>query len=375
MASVLLVPASYPPVTGGLQSVTSRLAHELHARGHDVRVVTQRFPRNLPAHETLDGVPVTRWLFVLPRLRNLVRGRFDLFAAGLLFGPVTLARLLWLLARTRPDVVNLHFVGTQAPFVLLAHVFARFRLVVSLHGDDVEGLPRGTWFDRWVFRAVLRRAHAVTACSQYLLKEALASEASVAGKSRVVYNGFDPGKVLPHDVRGSIGVLVGMGRLVPSKGWDIALRALAECPGTCFELIGDGPERGPLEALARQLGLDGRFTLRGVLPHAEALSALRDATLVVVPSRRDTFGLVALEAMSAGRPVVATRAGGLPEVLADADALLVPPGDASALAAGIRAAQARLAVDPSFGARNRTLAMRFSAARMLAAYEEVYKPS
>src|SRR5258708_18891392 len=97
------------------------------------------------------------------------------------------------------------------------------------------------------------------------------------------------------------------------------------------------------------------------------------ADLVVIPSRQEPFGLVALEAMALGKPIVATRVGGLPEVLEGADALLVQPGNATELAAAIETAHERLRTDPEVRARNRERAAQFSTKRMTEVYLEPYR--
>src|SRR5262249_37085033 len=131
---ILLMPASYPPVLGGLQTVAHALARQLLARGHAVRVATNRYPRSLPAAETLDGVLVQRWPFLRPCWDQLCRGRADLFLASLYYGPSVRARMARLVQRFRPDVVNVHFPDRQAPFVLALRRQFNFRLVASLHG-------------------------------------------------------------------------------------------------------------------------------------------------------------------------------------------------------------------------------------------------
>jgi len=201
---ILLVVSSYAPNTGGLQTVTRQLAGQLRARGHRVSVVTNRYPRTLAANEVLDGVPVTRWHFLTPRLQQLLNLRLDLFLAGILYFPLTLMRLVFLLRKERPDVVNLHFVGAPTLFVLLARRFAVFRTVVSLHGDDVEGLSQRGRLDRRVFRSLLRRAEVVTACSQYLLDQTLRIEASVRQKASVIHNGIEPSKASAVENTGGI---------------------------------------------------------------------------------------------------------------------------------------------------------------------------
>jgi glycosyltransferase involved in cell wall biosynthesis len=93
---------------------------------------------------------------------------------------------------------------------------------------------------------------------------------------------------------------------------------------------------------------------------------------VVIPSREEPFGMVALEAMALGKPIVATRAGGLPELLQDADAILVETNDAAALAQGIQAMLGRIAQEPQYGARNRERAARFGTDPMVKGYLELF---
>jgi glycosyltransferase involved in cell wall biosynthesis len=95
-------------------------------------------------------------------------------------------------------------------------------------------------------------------------------------------------------------------------------------------------------------------------------------SVVVIPSRQEPFGLVALEAMAMGKPVVATHVGGLPEVLEGADAVLVKPDDPTALAKAVMDILEKIESHPDFGARNRALAARFSIGRMVDRYQTVY---
>jgi glycosyltransferase involved in cell wall biosynthesis len=368
---ILLIVSSYAPNTGGLQTVTAQLAKELLARGQEVSVLTNRYPRTLAEHELVDGVQVTRWQFLAPQLRYLLGMRFDLFVAGILYFPLTLKRLVSQLRRERPDIVNLHFVGAPAFFVLLARSLKQFRLVVSVHGDDVEGLSTRGWFDHWVFRSLMRRADAVTACSRFLLDAANEFESSIAKKGRVIHNGMAPLRESNRS-EGSRGMLA-VGRMFPSKGFDVLLQAYAETERNAqLTLIGDGPEREVLGRLARSLGLNGEVRFRGQQDRGQVLAEMAAADLVVIPSRHETFGLVALEAMALGKPIVASRVGGLPEVLQGADALLVEPGDPAQLAEAIEYAQARLRSEPQFGIRNRQLAAGFSMERMTDGYLEAY---
>ncbi|MGH9071500.1 MAG: glycosyltransferase family 4 protein, partial [Acidimicrobiales bacterium] len=126
-----------------------------------------------------------------------------------------------------------------------------------------------------------------------------------------------------------------VGRLVPEKGLDVLLGAMSLAVGrgldARLEVVGAGPEEERLRSMAAALG--DRVSWCGALPPREVGAHLVAAHALVVPSRREGMGLVALEALAHGRPVVASRVGGLVEVLRDsADGLLVEPGDEGVLA-------------------------------------------
>ena len=372
-SKILLVVSSYLPNRGGLQTVTSQLAMELQRREFLVSVLAQRYPRTLAPMETIDGISVQRFWFYTPLVRDLKRKRLDLFLASLFFFPITMVRLVWRILHEKPDVINFHFIGAPAPFLILARRWLRFRFVVSMHGDDVEGLSRGTWFDTWVFRTVLRQADVVTACSKYLLDMACSVEPAIVSKARVVYNGIHP-QTQFGGIPGN--TIFAAGRMVPKKGLHILLRAVAECRqrgcDVRLELVGDGPERGKLESLTQELELTPYVTFAGLQDHAQVVDRMRTSRLVVVPSRQEPFGMVALEAMAVGKPVIVTRVGGLPEVVQDADAMVVEPEDPISLADAMLKMLERLDMEPALGSKNRELANRFSVSHMVDEYLAAY---
>lgn len=368
--SIWLVTASYAPHVGGLQTLVAQLAGGLQMAGHRVRLFTQRSPHALPAREMLQGVLVERWFFLLPQWGDLRRGRLDLFFAGAVFFPLTLARLCWRIARERPTIIHAHFASEPALFVALARFVFPFRFVLTLHGDDVEGAPHRSRFGRWLFQFAARRADVVTACSQYLLEQAQRLEPTLANKSQPTPNGLAL-STLPPTIEGAHWLCVA--RLMPKKGVDVLLHALhlISDPPLVW-LVGDGPEKPHLAQLLRTLQIESFVQLRGALSRSETMELMAQCALVIVPSRQEPFGLVALEAMAFGKPVVASRVGGLPEVLAEAEAVLIPPDNPAALAEGLRQARERLKRDPQFGQRNRAWAANFSLDRMLARYLAAY---
>jgi len=166
------------------------------------------------------------------------------------------------------------------------------------------------------------------------------------------------GVALPASAHGPApgGTVLCVARLVEKKGVDTLLRALAALAragrATSAEIVGDGPLREQLEALARSLGLGARVRFAGALPFPEVEAAYRRAAMVVLPCRvggdgdRDGLPTVLLEAMARGLPVVSTDVAGIPELVLDGETgLLVPPDDPDALAAAIE----RLLHDPDGG--------------------------
>jgi glycosyltransferase involved in cell wall biosynthesis len=164
-------------------------------------------------------------------------------------------------------------------------------------------------------------------------------------------------------------LLVAVARLVPQKGIDIALRALAELPDAWLVVLGEGPERTRLEALARELGVVGRTHFPGRVPDVAAW--LRRASVVVHPARWEGFGLALLEAMLCAKPVVATHVSSIPEIVVDGETgILVPPDDPRALAHAVRRAEPRLG-EAGLERARRAFSVERMARRTLALYERV----
>lgn len=331
---VLLISSTYAPVPGGVQMVTHNVAKRLLKKGHAVQVVTNHYPRSLPVRESLDGVSVERLLFLTPDISSLQRRRPDLLLASLYFYPYSLWRLRNIVRSFRPDIVNVHFPDHQIPFVLALRSGFDVRLVVSLHGHDIERVimddsgsngnrlrrlrDQSSAINR--LRSILLEADAVTACSRYLLDKAIQFEPSIAGKGRVIQNGIDPMRFRNKTAYVcSRPYILALGRLVRAKGFDMLLDAFAQTASeeTALIIAGEGEERVALENQARQLGLEERVHFFGSANQEEAVSLLNGCLLVVIPSRSESFGIVALEALAAGKPILATRVGGLRELLTE----------------------------------------------------------
>ena len=319
---ILILTQSYPPVLGGLQTVTHVLASRLQARGHSVLVVTNHYPRALARYEKREGVELRRWLFLHPPADYVSSKRLDLLLASCWYFPRTLNRLRALISHFGPDVVNLQFPDTLVPYVLKLGESRTFRLVVSLHGDEVERWRRaepGVSRARTRFRRILQECDAVTACSRYLLDRATDLEPSVPSKGRVIHNGIDARRFATSDSCNSERrYILLLGRLTRKKGFDLLLDAfarLADRSDLDLVVAGEGEEEPTLREQARLLQIADRVRFFGRASATEVVSLLRGAQFLVVPSREEPFGIVALEALAAGTPVLVTSVGGLPELV------------------------------------------------------------
>ena len=331
---------------------------QLRDRGWDARMLVldegeegaARFVSELDAR----GVPVER-----------LRLRLDA-------DPVAFGRLVRRFRRARPALVHTHLVHADLlglPAAALARVPVR---VSTKHGFNAFRLRRG-------FGAVDRAAGSLAEVDVAISRGLAAHLAAVEGFDEdafeIVHYGIAAGPEPPPPPREPR--LLAVGRLIPIKGLDTLLRAVAaartEVPGLTLELAGSGPLEDELRSLSTALGLDDAVRFLGLV--SPIAPAYERALAVVVPSRGEGFGMVALEAMERARAIVASRVGGLPELVAPGETgLLVPPDDLEAL----RAALVMVASDPErtaeMGAAGRRRALEaFPAERPAERLDAIYR--
>jgi glycosyltransferase involved in cell wall biosynthesis len=320
---------------GGVTAVVCTLAEELERRGDRVTHLLPRHGGGLTVGKTGRHTTYTASL----RERN-VRGLpwRSRIAFALTF-PLSCWQLLRVLRKERVQVVNAHYFHPAWKYLLFLRRFGRFRLVVSLHGSDVLGTGGGSNLKYLEDNADL--VDRLVFCSDGFRREVLSPGSPLFPKSRVILNGLD---VAPPDgsvTGGGRDYMVCVAHLREHKGQDVLLRAFqqlaARFPALELDLIGDGPFRAPLEKLAFELGIGDRVNFRGLVPSEQVRKQVAAARAFCLPSRREPFGMVLLEAMSLRVPVVATTAGGIPEVVRhDVDGVLVSPDDPEQLAEALR---------------------------------------
>jgi glycosyltransferase involved in cell wall biosynthesis len=289
-----------------------------------VRVLTNRYPVKLPRQDRIDGVVVDRLLFLEPSREQLRSRRFDLFGASLFVRPQTDRRFTKLVNDFKPDAVNVHFANYGIPSLLRLQQRLRFRLVVSLHGYDVnqfvqpDGHESQQKKDR--LQAILKAADAVTCVSEDLLRNAKSIEPLIAEKSSVIPNGVDANRfAAAAPYMHPRPYILALGRLVQAKGLDMLIDAFANCDWDDkpdLIVAGSGEERQALQKQVSRLGLTDRVHFFGEASAEDAARLMIASSAVAVPSRSESFGLVALEALAARKPLLATEVGGLRELIA-----------------------------------------------------------
>ena len=361
----------------GVRGVVRGLAAALSADHHETAVVTRR-PKHLGrrlhrVREPPAGLGV--WRVTLRPLSAV--GPSVRALPSLLRSCVELRRVV---RAERPQVVHVHGMrtldatGSFAAHVLLLRRLARCPLVLHFHGR-----PTARTAPSRLDRRAMAEAALVLAPSEDVrtfLEEAFGP---TAARTVVFPSGCDPEEFSPAAATDGDSLLA-VGRLVPRKGFEVLLDAFARLapgrPHLRLRLAGDGEERVALEAQATTAGLAERVEFLGALEPTALRERYRRASAVVCPSREDFFPLVILEAMSSGCPVVASRVGAIPSVIEHGvTGLLVPPGDAAALAQALAACLEDAAARRAMGARARAVvcarySWRALGARLLELYAD-----
>jgi glycosyltransferase involved in cell wall biosynthesis len=236
----------------------------------------------------------------------------------------------------RPDLVHSHFFLAGVPGEVLARAL-RVPAVITEHwsvflpDDPMELTPllrHGASF-------AYRNADVVLPVSR-ALRSSMEAHGLRARRFEVVPNAVDT-ELFTLGEGPRNGRLLAVGMLLDAKAYDVLLPAVATLD-VGLDIVGDGPLRGELEALAHSLGIADRVTFHGVLPKPEVANLMRQAELFVLASRYENNPCSLMEGLASGLPVVATAVGGVPELVTETNGRLARPGDAQGLADEIRAA-------------------------------------
>ncbi len=363
------------PTYGGSGAMATELGIALAARGHEIHFITYAQPFRLPA--------------LLPRVffHEVDVGRYPLFE----YPPYDLAlavRMHEVVRSARLDVLHCHYAIPHATSAWIAREMLRetgedVAVVTTLHGTDITIVGQDPSY-RPITKFSIEKSDRITAVSEHLQRETVTAFGCTGCSVEVIHNFIDPavydrgrypgalsgmlrspGKVLMH-----ISNFRAVKRTVDVIRIFAKVASAMECT---LVMVGDGPDRGLAQDEARALGVADRVQFLGRIENVAPL--LSSADLFLLPSENESFGLSALEALACGVPVVASCAGGIPEVVRDSiTGALCPVGDVEAMAAAARyilsddARWSQMSAAAAADARE-----RFSEAHIIGQYEATYE--
>lgn len=362
------------PTYGGSGAVATELGLELARRGHEVHFVAYQSPFRFRGY-------VERAYF---HEVDTSMGHYPLFEHY----PYTLAlasRQYEVALAEQLDVMHVHYAIPHATTAFLAREMLRgarpLKVITTLHGTDITLVGQETSFYA-ITRFSIEQSDGVTAVSRFLCSETRRAFGEMRRDLAVIPNfvnlsEYHPGAAAPRESLAPPGhrILTHVSNFREVKRVKDVVRIFARIrralPATLV-MIGDGPDRPEAEQEARSLGVAADVRFLGRLDTLPPLLGASD--LFLLPSQSESFGLAALEAMACGTPVVASRVGGLPEVVTDrVEGILEPVGSVEAMAR--RAID--LLRDESLHARMRSAALaratEFSIDRVVPQYEEYYQ--
>lgn len=346
------------PISEGAYS--GQFVHELASAmvrlGHDVHAIVPSARGR--GRSSMDGV---RLEFYKARDR-VSHGRADnqyirsprIAVAGSLVRAVH--RLHQVVRANNVDIIHAHWAIPMGFVGAVVKMFTGLPLVITTHGRDVYAdrqagdIVPTLWYTRPFLRFSLALADQVISVSQDCARHAVRAGAS-PDRTVVIHNGIDlsrfyPSAAAPAEVRERYGIsqhaklALFVGSLNEHKGTDILLQAmphvLREVPDASLLVVGEGPAIEGLLALRESLGLQDKVLFAGYIPNTEVPLYENACDVFVLPSLREPFGIAAVEAMGCAKPVIASRTGGLAEIIDHGETgLLTDPGNSEQLAAAI----------------------------------------
>jgi glycosyltransferase involved in cell wall biosynthesis len=379
LVKLLFCNYEYPPLGGGGGVVMAALARQLALR-HEVTVLTSR-ACELPADSIENGVRVVR-VPVFFRKELAVAN----FPSMLAYLPTGFARGLELVRHGAFDVINTHFVVPTGP---LGHALARWRglpNVLSVHGGDLfdpskKSSPHLHAPLRAAVRAMLKSADAVVGQSRDTVRHVTDLYGVKRGVGLIPL-GIDRPTAPAHTSRAQFGVpedaflLVTIGRLVARKATTRLVETIAATglSNAHLLIVGDGPDREAIQQRAAQLGIAKRIHLLGQVNDAEKHAALAVADAFVTTSQHEGFGLVFLEAMAFGLPIVCYDRGGQTDFLKSGETgFVVRLNDETAFTRAIVDLHVDMQRRHGFGEHNRSLVENYFIDTCARRYEEVFE--
>jgi glycosyltransferase involved in cell wall biosynthesis len=349
---------------GGTETFASILLPHLRNQGHDVTVIASH--GDVPLPDVIDhlGIPIHRFHFY----RALQRNDID-----------EIGRIKTAISRIKrefaPDLIHMNSVDHMYIFHHLTASQSFIPYLITAHGRIPERLAKGA-----LIRQLFQKANWTVAVSNWLLTDLRKLWPEITPCSSHIYTGIPAPRVEPESLSQQLLRLLCIGRLIPVKQFDVAIRAFervrSRVKNIRLTIAGDGPQREELEQLSIDLGIDDAVDFIGWVQPDNVPEVINTSTIVLMPSAEgETFGLVAIEAALMCRPVIASRVSGLVESVSDNETgILVEPGSVEALSEAIVALSHDLEKCARLGQQARKRALeQFNVQQSVDAYTAIYQ--
>ncbi|KAF5083740.1 D-inositol-3-phosphate glycosyltransferase [anaerobic digester metagenome] len=395
MEKILFLTSSYPAHKEDVHSMFMRdLTLAITIKEYEVIVLCPNQP-GLRCYEVQDGIKIFRFPYwftrtgqllnkkggIIPSINQSPLAIFQLF----LFSACQLLFAFKIAKNEKIDIIHSHWIIPQGLIGAIIQLITGIPHISSIHGTDIH-LVHSHRLAHPLIRVISKYSNIITTNSShtYRLLQDLIPYNRI--NSQVIPMGINPEEFSskPHfDIKHQKNILF-VGRLITLKGTDILIEALknihVEDNSIQLFIVGEGPEQKSLEILASDLDITSNVRFLGNLPRNELGMCYKNASVFVLPSitykdQSEGLGVVLLEAMASGAPVIGTDTGGIPDIIKDGiNGLLVPPGDPYALADAI----IRIFENPDLADRFReaglkTVRERFSWDKISDQFIEVYQ--
>jgi len=353
------------PRIGGIETLTLELMNRFQQAGHhNLLVTSQDVGDAWQQRDNYAGHTVVRFPYHLalqkrnPEMINYIRDN-----------------LLNVLHDFKPDVIQLN--AAYAPcciFFLLIKPYIKVPVHLTIHGLYLQNKAAALL----TLRQVIRQVNSVSCVSQAIANELNDLLPMNNIVPRIMHPTLSLPPILPTPIEHTNPILLCVGRLVKEKGFDTALHAFAQLrknfPKIRLVIAGDGAVKDDLQNLAKDLNISDAVEFLGFIAPLDIPKLMNCATMLLMPSTYEPFGLTALQAAQLGRPVVASRVGGLTEIIqADKTGILVEPNNANSLAAAVRYLLQSPEIMATMGRQARDHVMeKFSTEKMVASYLDHY---
>ena len=309
---ILVISSSYHPHKGGVETVVSDLARGILPYGDRVIVVTNLWPSTLPMVDFVDGVIVVRVPMVLPWASIGITARIK--------GVISNIILSFIMLLFRPSIINIQCVGPNGYWGKLLGDRFKVPIVVSTHGErtnDSSGFY-SVHQNEGTYQRVINSAKAVVCVSEVSARESITDYGVIADNLIVIPNAITVVDQPALQVDRTVDIIF-VGRLVPEKGVDTLIKAVSNLwqrfPDLTVSIVGDGPSFHELNRLVVDAGLIEHVLFLGQLNSADVHQRMMMSNILVLPSRKESFGIVLLEAANAGCAIVASSTGGIPSIV------------------------------------------------------------